>query len=327
MSKARVGLGFAVSLVFLYIAFRGQNLGRIWQALGEADYWWLIPGFAAYFAGLGMRTVRWSILLQSIRKFRERELFPVVLIGLMANNVLPFRAGEVVRAYVLSVRSNVSKSGVLATIAVEKISDGLTMLVFMLIASLSVALTDDLRRVGYVATLIFGIILIALVLVSTARSRGWIMSRLVSRLPARFEVRIGAVIHSFLDGLAVLRRRNELAMVTAASLAAWLLEAMMFLFVSEAFQLHLHPAAILLTTAVANLATLIPSSPGYVGTFESGVLLVLVGAIGIPQVTALSYAITLHAALYFPVTFVGLYCWWRESLSWRTIRRLAAEEA
>ncbi len=82
------------------------------------------------------------------------------------------------------------------------------------------------------------------------------------------------------------------------------------------------PAAALLTTAIANLATLVPSGPGYVGTFEAGVQLVLTGALGIAREQALSYAIVVHAALYFPVTLWGLYYWSRASLSWGVIRDL-----
>jgi uncharacterized membrane protein YbhN (UPF0104 family) len=92
--------------------------------------------------------------------------------------------------------------------------------------------------------------------------------------------------------------------------------------------LGLSPADILLVTAIANLATLIPSSPGYVGPFEAGVLLALVGAIGLERELALSYAVVVHAALYFPITIWGLFYWWRESLSWRDVqRRLSTEEA
>jgi uncharacterized membrane protein YbhN (UPF0104 family) len=81
-----------------------------------------------------------------------------------------------------------------------------------------------------------------------------------------------------------------------------------------------------MVTAVANMATLIPSSPGYVGPFETGVVLVLNGALSIERALSLSYAVVVHAALYFPITLLGLIFWWRESFSWRDARR-AAEEA
>ena len=100
----------------------------------------------------------------------------------------------------------------------------------------------------------------------------------------------------------------------------------MYLVIALGFGLGVGIAAILLVTAVANLATLIPSSPGYIGPFEAGVLLALVGAVGMQRELALSYAIVVHAALYVPITLLGLLYWWRESLSWREIRRMAEDE-
>jgi hypothetical protein len=125
---------------------------------------------------------------------------------------------------------------------------------------------------------------------------------------------------SFIDGLGILRRKGELFSVLLTSILAWLCEASMYLLIAEGFNLDLSLPEVLLVTAVANLATIIPSSPGYIGPFEAGVLLVLSGALGYSREVALSYAIVVHAALYFPVTALGFVFWWRESLSWRKVR-------
>lgn len=100
----------------------------------------------------------------------------------------------------------------------------------------------------------------------------------------------------------------------------------MYALVAHAFALDLSPALVLLTTAAANLATLIPSSPGYIGPFEAGVLLVLAGVGGIARSLALSYAIVLHAALYLPITLVGLVFWSKLQLDWAVLRRARTEE-
>jgi uncharacterized protein (TIRG00374 family) len=216
----------------------------------------------------------------------------------------------------------VRKSAALGTIAVERIFDGLTMLVFMLVASLSIALTSDLRALALVATVLFGVltaVLFAVVLVPGLRDR--VVNVSVALLPGRVSHRVEDMAHAFFDGLGILRRRQDLISVALTSLLAWLLEASMYLLIAEGFGLDISPMAILMVTAVANLATLIPSSPGYVGPFEAGVVLVLNGALGISREVALSYAIVVHAVLYFPVTLLGLIFWWRESFSWREMRR------
>ena len=318
----RVWLGLGISLIFLFIAFRGQNFNGIWDALRQADYVWLLPALLAYFIGVWVRAVRWHFLLRGIRRISARQLFPVVVIGYMANNVLPLRAGEVVRSYTLATRFQVSKSSSLATIAIERIFDGLTMLAFMLVASLSIALTADLRYVTLLGSALFVVVLgmlFGFVLAPAVRHAG--VRLVVKWLPGRFSERVESLANAFFEGLGILRRKEDLAAVAGSSLLAWLCEAAMYGLVARGFNLHVSPWGILMVTAAANLATLIPSSPGYVGPFENGVLLVLSGALDITRATALSYAIVLHAVLLFPVTVLGMLFWWRESLSWRDVRR------
>ncbi len=96
MRSWRVWAGLLVSLVFIYFALRNQDFGHIWQALREAEYGWLIPAVAVYFLGVMVRAVRWHYLLRAVQDIPPRRLFPIVVIGYMANNILPLRAGEVV---------------------------------------------------------------------------------------------------------------------------------------------------------------------------------------------------------------------------------------
>ncbi len=328
MSKLRVVIGLAGSLLFLYLAFRGQDLGAIGSALRRANYWYVVPAVAVYFAGIWVRSLRWSFLLRPVERFSGRRLFRVVVIGITANNVLPLRSGEFVRSYVLSTKSRVKNASALATIAVERIFDGLTMLCFVLVASLSIGLTTQVREVTIVGGALFGTILVGLIVVSAGRARNWLIDTMVRILPERVGNPVGRMAHAFLDGLGILRSREDLILVCLTSVAAWVLEASVYALISVSFGLGLSPAAILLVTAVANLATLVPSSPGYVGAFEAGVVLALAGAVGIQHDLALSYAIAVHAVLYIPVTLLGLYFWGRESLSWNAARtQMAPDEA
>src|SRR5690606_24233893 len=124
-----LALGFVISGVFVYLALRGLNLREVWLDLRGANYWWLVPGVLVYFVAVWARTWRWHYLLRPIKRIRLAELFPVVVIGYMGNNVYPFRAGEVIRAYVLERNEGVRISASLATIVVERIFDGLVMLI------------------------------------------------------------------------------------------------------------------------------------------------------------------------------------------------------
>jgi glycosyltransferase 2 family protein len=326
MRSPRFWLGLAISAVFLYLAFRGQDFREVSNALRQANYWYVIPAIGLYFVGVYLRAFRWSWVIRGITPLRTQYLFSVVVIGYMANNILPLRAGELVRSYVLSTRTGMRKTSILATIAVERLFDGLTMLLFILVASLFIGLTNQLEAVTLIAAGLFGVLILTLLFLTTAPARVLLISRLMPVLPRVIRARAERIIESVFTGLSVLRRRNDLLIVSGLSVIAWLFEASMYLVIAMGFGLEVGVAAILLVTATANLATLIPSSPGYVGPFEAGVMLALVGAIGIQRELALSFAIVVHAALYLPITLWGLGYWWRESLSWREIQQLTTDE-
>jgi uncharacterized protein (TIRG00374 family) len=324
----RLWLGLAVSLVFLALAFRNKDLAEMGRALVAADYRFLIPAVGLYFVGVYFRTLRWRVLLGAVKPLTAGVLFPVVVIGYMANNVLPARIGEFVRAYVLSWRQGVAKSATLATIAIERIFDGLTMVAFILVAALLIQLNQQVQTIAAVGMVLFcGLLFGLIALAATPRLQALLHVVLVRLLPDSLAGRLESVVLGFISGLGALRSRSDLLRVVATSLAAWLCEAGMYLIIAGAFDLGMAWPAALLTTAVANLFTLLPSSPGYVGIFEAGVLAVLVGLLGLPEATALSYAVVLHAALWLPVTLAGFVFWSRESLGWRDLERIQAERA
>ncbi len=325
MRSWRAWVGILISLVFLVIAFRGQDFGQIRDALGQVNYLYLLPALALYFTGVWVRAIRWSVLLRPLARVPARQAFPIVVVGYMANSILPLRTGEVVRSYVLGRRFGVRKTSALATIAVERLFDGLTMLGFMLTAATVVSLTSELRHVALVAFVLFAAVLIGLfVLTLGGNLRDRLLQLVLGPLPTAIADRVERLAESFLSGLGVLTRKTDLALVAGTSLLAWLLEASMYWTIARGFGLELRDAmgiaAALLTTGVANLATLIPSSPGYVGPFENGVLWVVNGALGVSRSIALSYALVVHAALLFPVTLLGLQEWWRQHLSLDQVR-------
>ena len=174
MRSWRFLLGILISGVFLVYAFRGQDYGAIWDSLKGVRYWLLIPALGLYFCGVLARTFRWSLLLSPIEKISVRNLLPITVIGFMANNVLPLRTGEVVRSYVLNKNYGVRKAASLTTIAVERIFDGITMVGFILIAAITIDLTNELQHVVKLASVLFGIAVSGLIIATFANSlRHW----------------------------------------------------------------------------------------------------------------------------------------------------------
>lgn len=320
MNRRRIILGFAVSAVFLFFALRGQDYQAIREAFSQVTYWYLIPALGLYFIGLLVRAYRWSVLLRPVEHVRPRQLVGINAVGLMANNVLPLRTGEFVRAYALSQRTSVTKSTALATIAVERIFDGMTLLIFIATSMLFIDLTSQISRVAELAMVIFGLALVAVVLLAKGGGlRDRMLQLALGPLPESLSTRVNRMAESFISGLGIFHKRRELALVSISSLVAWGFEASMYYMVARAFGGSIEAAMgipeTMLTTGIANLATLVPSSPGYVGPYEAAVILVLGGAFGLSRELALSYGVLTHVMLWLPVTIWGLIEWSRLHLS------------
>lgn len=325
----RVWIGIPISIAFLALAFRGQDPNEIRDAFSRVDWRYLPLALALLYAGISVRAFRWHVLLRPVQEISTREIFPILIIGYAANNVLPLRTGELVRAWALGQRYGVRKTAALATIAVERLFDGLTMLLFIGGAAIVIGLTAELQHVALLAAAIFAIAIVGMVVLlvgGTLRDR--LLQLALAPLPDRLSAKVETMAEAFLAGLGVLSRRRDLILVAATSIVAWSFEASMYWTVARAFGAPLStamtPVGALLTTAIGNLATLVPSGPGYVGTFEAGVLLAVNGALGVGRGLALSYAVMLHLLLWLPVTLWGAIEWWRISI---TGRHLSMAEA
>ncbi len=317
LKRWQLWLGLIISAIFIYIVLSRMELAQVWLALKRARYWWLIPGVAVYFFGVWARTWRWHYLLHPMLPVPLARLFPVVCIGYMGNNVYPARAGEVIRAYVLKKKEGVSISASLATIVVERIFDGVVMLLFVFFSLPFVPMQQWLRQVVVLASLFFfGALAVFFVMaISPQRSQvvhNWLIERL---LPARFREPARGLLDRFLEGLHSLRSGKGVLMIFVTSLVIWLAETVKYWFVMHAFDFSVPFYVLMLMNGVVNLATTIPSSPGYVGTFDAPGIAVL-SAYGVNPEEATAYTLILHAALWFPITVLGAYYMWRESISW-----------
>ncbi len=327
-------VGLVVSAIFLWLALRGLKLGDVWASVRGANYWWILPGIAVYFLAVWARAWRWHYLLRPVKAVPTTTMFPIVAIGYMGNNVYPARAGEVLRAYVLRRREGVSMSASLATIVVERAFDGVVMLAFIFLnlpelarVTTASAVAASLRAVAVWGAVVFmaAVIIFLLMAVFPTQAEGLIEAVLKRIAPASLHDRIMTVVGRFLSGLAALRSPGDVAMVLVTSAVIWLLETGKYWFVMQAFPFSVSFFALMLMNGIVNLATTIPSAPGYVGTFDAPGIAVL-GAYGIPTATAAGYTLVLHAALWLPITLLGAFYFARESLNWDRLRAEMSSE-
>ncbi len=325
MKRWQFWLGIAISAFFLYLALRGLRLAELWAALQDANYWWLLPGVAVYFLGVWVRAWRWHYLLRPVKVIPIKASFEIVAIGYMGNNIFPARIGEVLRAVILKRRAAVSVSASLATIIVERVYDGVVMLAFVFLNLPELArLTADSGFVGDIQTLalwgaglFLGVLAIFLLAAMFPERAKWMLTWFAGRLiPVRFRQKILGFGFKFLDGLESLRSPREALMIFVTSVVIWLFETGKYWFVMHAFDFEVSFFALMLMNGIVNLATTIPSAPGYVGTFDAPGIAVLV-AYGVPKAIAASYTLVLHVALWFPITALGLYYFWPEWQAWQ----------
>lgn len=318
-----LALGIAISVIFLTIGLRGLKLSEVWHDMRGVHVGWLATGAAIYFFAVWGRTWRWHYLLRAIKPVALRRLFPVVVIGYMGNNVYPFRAGEVIRAYVLRRNEEVAISASLATIVIERIFDGLVMLIFVFVAlPFADFKAGWLRDIVFFSTLLFwGAFLVFLVMALRPTQMRRLYTAVFDRmLPARLRATALQLADHFMLGLENLRRPRDLMMTLISSIFIWLTETTKYWFVMHAFDFRVSFFVLMVMTAVVNLATTLPSSPGYVGTFDTPGIKTLT-AYGVAERVAASYTLVLHAALWLPITLLGFFYLYRQGLSWRDFSR------
>ncbi len=334
MKKWQFWLGVFISVLFIWLALRGLQLSEFWNAVQQANYWWLIPGIGVYFVGVWVRAWRWHYLLNPIKEIPTKTMFPITTIGYMGNNIYPARAGEVLRAVILKRRQGVSVSASLATIIVERIFDGVVMLAFVFVnlpelAKLTGAsgFVGNIQQATVIGTGVFiGALVIFLIAAmfpqTTMKASLWMLTRFT---PQRLHNRLISIATKFLDGLASLRSPWNVLMVFFTSVIIWLLETGKYWFVMQGFDFTISFFGLMLMNGIVNLATTIPSAPGYIGTFDAPGIAVLT-AYGVDHSVAAGYTLTLHVALWLPITLLGAYYLTKEGIQWSDSLRAETEK-
>ena len=322
----RLIVSFGISAALLVAVLRAIDPGRIAASLSTAE-WRLLPiAIALYFAAVWIRSVRWRFLLPQ-QAVGTATLFRTLVVGFTVNNVLPMRMGEVARVYLLGRWGEVPYGSTLASLVAERILDGLSLALLLLVAlRLLPNPPGYLVGIGALAAAGFcvGGVLVA---VAAWRSSAIVTATrwIVRPLPRRLRDLAERLASSFAGELAFVRGAHRLGVILGLSVVAWCFELGLFYVLMVGFPLpHSVPLAFLVGSA-ANFATLVPSSPGYVGTFDGALIKVLTDSAGVPIDPGLAgaYALVVHATLFLPVIILGTLVLWRSHMSFQQITHAA----
>ena len=312
LRRLKIALGTAVSLLLIAYLLKGLDVHEVVDQLQQARWSWV--GVAVLLAPLGLwtRARRWRYLFPPDTELPS--LFPAVGIGYMANNVLPLRAGEVLRVYVVTRRWGHGFWTVVATLVVERVLDSLAIVLILAALMFVIPVPPVLAwaAVGLLAVAVVAVGALVLIGLAPAACR-----RLVTRLGGGWpavEHRVLRILETFVGGLVGIRSRAHVAPLLVWTAIVWIIPALAGWTMLHAMNLSLPWVAAWTVLAFTGLGITIPSAPGYVGVFHAAAVLALT-VFAIPHPTAVGYAVLFHASQYIPITLVGWICLLREHLS------------
>ena len=334
--NSKLWFGLGISAILLALFFLTVDLGRMLEAVAGANYLFVAPAVAVYLVSVLFRSLRWRSLLRHMREVSVARLYPVVVVGYMANNLLPMRLGELVRSYYVGEREGISKTSALMTIFVERLLDALTLLLFIAAIALFVPLVGLAEAFGEKYGVFWPLLVAALsvpfllafttlLIVAFAPHRAKIVATGIIRpLPVRLRERLRQMVDLLVDGLKPLSSPGAILSLFLLSIPIWLFEAGLFFIIGYAFRLQDHfggpvemAIAMVLLTAIANIGSSVPAAPGGIGLFElvARETLVLIPLATVDRSVAAGYVAVVHAALLLPMIVLGQVFLWMQHIS------------
>ncbi len=311
----RTLLGVGVSVIAVYVLVSSVDLGRTLEVLGGASPVWIGLMLLTTCLDVGFRGARWRWLLRPIARLPYPRVLGYTLIGYLANNVLPARLGELVRSHVLGEREAISRPTVLGTVVVERVTD--TALVVAIAGGAIVLLSSESVPTTAVAlgAVFVGVLVIGVVVLAKAH-----------RLP--FAARVVAMAERWprvldfgrrlREGLVVGGRPETLAGTLLFGVLAWIASIATFWAAGQAVGIPLTPAQAALVCAGVALVTIVPSAPGYLGTFELTAR-EIVASYGFGREEAFAMALLVHASILFVTSLGGAISFVRLGLGARDL--------
>ncbi len=345
LKKKRFWIGLLVTLICLYFVFRGIDFLKLFKIIKSINISLLLITLAIYLLGYYIRAIRWHFLLKHIKELKPKELFPYLVMGFMFNNILPARAGEFIRAYITGLKKQISKSSTFATIIIERVFDGLVMIIYFLIGYMAFhydykilaheqltldmfggkfGIKETVTLFAIVGSIIFLLIfIICFFLINKKEKTVNFFHKIISIFPKKVTELFNRLIDTFIEGFGVLRNIKDMMIVFFFSALAWTLDVYSYYLMAIAMNIKMSFLLVALIMAVANFAIMAPSTSGGVGPFEFfgvGIMLLF----SYPKEEATAYIIIIHSMILLPIIFLGLIFVFTEGFDFKKL--LSAKE-
>ena len=344
MRNLRLWIGLVVGAFFVWLLVKRLDFGELLRSLQGIRYPLLIPSLVLAMLGFVARAYRWGYLFVASERIPFKKLYTATMIGFMGNALLPARAGEFIRAYVISkAHGRLPTSRAFATIVGERILDGIVLTVLLCLVLLilpsgqpvvipegtffeqSVTITESwFLRIAVAA---FGVFAGAAVVVALVYLKGDAVARVFGNAFSVFSQRAGRraadIVTGFASGFDVLRERRRLATAGALSVLVWAPAALavypMLRAFPEEIQWPWYTSIVVLTVVCVGI--MIPASPGFVGTFHAFCVVALMLCARVDFDSAVAFSVVYHAATMTVLVAIGVICLWVENLSFGEVAR------
>jgi uncharacterized protein (TIRG00374 family) len=325
-------LAILISAGFLYWALKGIHFTDVVAEVKRVHVWPLIAAVIIATSTFVIRIFRWRILLRSDdgQPLPAAPLWHAIAIGFMANNVLPFRAGELLRSIAITRLTRTRFTAAASSIAVERLFDGVALVCVLIVGLLLSGLPSSTEvggvRITHIAVVAGGTfaagLLIAALVVAFPKPAERVILKLVPfpKLANKLVAMIEGVVH----GLSVLQSPARAIAVFLWSLAVWLVSAASFFVAFKAFDIPVNFAGAMLMQGILAFAITAPTAPGFVGIFEGAINATLM-LYSIPKEVAVTYALVYHATTFVPITLLGAWSLAKTGLGLKTLRQEAPQ--
>lgn len=314
-------IGLLVACVAVYYTMRNVSVSELMASFRQINYIWLVPTFLLMCLTYVARAIRWRALLLPVREVKTWDLFSPLMVGFMAG-VLPARAGELIRAYLLGKKFNLSFSGSLATIVVERLFD-LILLLFLFswilvfhgeifdgnIAWSGISIKDLAFQFGlFSLALVLGLVAFIYLLTFHNERAMALVHWLVRPLPEKWQYKLIQMTGTFSQGLGVFRDLRALVFIALATVGVWALIVLQYYPLYWAYDLQDKSATslVLLTVMVCILITVLPT-PAFLGSFNAGVLIALHEIMGEAEVATVSFGFVAWGVNFAIIVLGGVY--------------------
>jgi uncharacterized protein (TIRG00374 family) len=296
--------GMALGIGLIVLLLRSVDPGQLGNAFGRVDYVYLSLALVAFAVNLLVKVPRWALLLGDDAPGFD-TLFGAINVGYAVNSLLPARLGDLVRAYWVRDRAGLPMVRTLSTIALERVADGITVLLLFLVLAPTVTLPSGLHGSALGAGLVFVLALIGMLLLAYGSTRENRFSHLLAAIETGRWGVVTRVTRQVAAGLRALRSVRTVLLLILYTAIIWGANALLLWLVVRAFHLDAPFAAGILGNSVVSLGMTVPSTPGYIGVFDY-LIVVTLGLYGIHRTPALAAALVFHAIAFVPVTVIGI---------------------